>query len=83
MELSTILSMAGLLLNTFGIGLIYFYGLSPYVSTGGYTMLYSEKSINNTGSEMNKKKRKYFRLAVAGVLMCVSGNVFQMFALFF
>jgi hypothetical protein len=72
------ITIIGISLNIIGIVLIFVYGLSPFISTGGYVMLHSEKVINDKNSPPNKRKRKYRRLAVTGLALCVTGNLLQM-----
>ena len=77
MDLKGVLAALGLLLNIVGIVLIFKFGLSPFVSTDGFVMLNSEKVINERNSNPNRKKRRYYRLALLGLLMCVLGDILQ------
>ena len=77
MNMEAVLSVLGIALNTVGIILIFLFGLSPLVDTGGPKMLYRESVMYDRNSKQNKKKRLYFRLAVTGLLLCVAGNIFQ------
>ena len=82
MELNDFLSITGIILNIIGLILIFFYGISPFVDTGGYKMLYSEAVINDSNSRENKRKRIHYRIAIFGLMLSAIGGVMQIISIF-
>jgi hypothetical protein len=79
----TILLIAGVLANTIGVVLIFYYGLSPFLKQhdSGPVVLWTAEELSNLDSRMNKQKRRYFRRSRAGLLLCILGGVLQMVAI--
>lgn len=76
--------MFGIVLSTFGVVLLFYYGLSPYLKQQerGYVFLYRKDVINNPDSKENIKKEKYKFRSKIGLYLCISGGIFQFLALF-
>ena len=83
--METILTAVGVLLNTTGVILIYYFGLSPFLKSheSGYVMLYSREELENKQSKENRKKRIYLRTSNVGLLLCIFGGVIQIVAILF
>lgn len=82
MEISRIITVAGIFLNTIGVVLIFVYGLSPMIGRDGYVKLYSNEEISNKKSKSSLKKGRYKKAAFAGLLLCVLGGALQIVSAF-
>ncbi|MDY0280313.1 MAG: hypothetical protein RBR35_07115 [Salinivirgaceae bacterium] len=77
MELTTILQVSGIILNTVGVVLIFFFGLSPLVNTSG-ELFVSKNAETLRNSKGIKLKKYYASIANVGIVLCILGGGMQL-----
>jgi len=85
MNISVILLTIGIVLNTKGMVLIFYFALSPYIKSVdfGHFNICPTNEEHNTDSKTYKKRKKYRLLSKIGLCLCIAGGILQIIALFF
>jgi len=78
MEISNIINSIGLGLDIIGVILIFFYGISPMIDTGGSTLL----DLGGRDETDIKKAKKYKATSNLGLVLIISGFVAQIISNF-
>lgn len=78
MELTTILQVSGIILNTVGVVLIFFFGLSPMIRKDGALFVHQNRESFKV-DKRHKKRQLYIKLALLGLWFCVLGGVLSVF----
>lgn len=74
METSSLLNSIGLVLGMIGVGLVFFYGISPMIDSDGAVFMIAEHEDENE----KKRAKKYNCLSRLGLILIFIGFVLQL-----